>query len=57
MAEGGKDIAVKQAHKATRATCWNLLVLNHDIIFLYAVTDSTLFDVFLWFFMTFFSLE
>lgn len=25
--EGGKDIAaVKQAHRATRATCWNLLV-------------------------------
>jgi hypothetical protein len=33
MAEGGKDItAVKQAHKATRATCWNLLVLNQAII-------------------------
>ena len=33
MAEGGKDIvAVKQAHRATRATCWNLMVLNQVAI-------------------------
>ena len=36
MAEGCKDIAaVKQAHKATRATCWNLLVFSQAAFTLY----------------------
>lgn len=36
MADRGKDTAaVKQAHKATRATCWNLLVFNEAAITLY----------------------